>query len=62
MRTLWLVFICKLFQSRLQVAHLSRMAFPWSCSCQDDCGICYAYAVGYFAETLLSKIRRWKRQ
>jgi len=32
------------------------MAFPRSCSCQGDCSICQAYAVGYLAETLLSKM------
>ena len=35
---------------------------PRSCSCQGDCGICYAYAVDCLSETLLSKKRLWKRQ
>jgi len=68
MQTLRLVFICKFFQSSF-VAHLSRkllnlnrMVFPRSCSCQGYCGVCYACAVGCLAETLFSKIFRWKRQ
>jgi len=34
-----MVFICKLFQSRLQVGQFSCMAFPRSCSREYDCGI-----------------------
>jgi len=55
MRTLRLVFICKFFKAGCKLLSLSRMAFPQSCSCQDDCGICYVYAVGCLAETLHSK-------
>ena len=42
-----MVFICKIFQSRLKVGQFksSRIAFPRSCSRQDDLGIHYACAV-----------------
>jgi len=40
-----MVFICKLFQSRLEAGQLQVVwRFQWSYSCQDDCGICYTCA------------------
>jgi len=39
------------FKAVCKLLSLSRMAFTQSCTCQGDCDICHAYAVGCWAET-----------
>jgi len=39
------VYLHAFFKSSCKLVRFSRMEFPWSCSCQDDCGIYYACAV-----------------
>jgi len=56
-----MVFICKLFQSNLQVGQLKSYGVPTGLVHVKMIAV-FITNVQYLAETLLSKIRRGKRQ
>jgi len=46
------------FKAGCKLVGWTRMAFPWFCSCQDDCSINYVYAV--IGRNLAQKNTLWE--